>query len=103
MKVGLFARCFLVLVILAAAASAQDFRATLTGIVTDPSGAAIPGATVRAINVSTNTVKEVQTTNIGNYTIPYLDPGTYRVEASAPGFQTLIRENIPPPYDFLGH
>jgi hypothetical protein len=89
-----YAHRFLVLVTLAIGAFAQDFRATLTGIVTDPTSAAIPGATVKAINVSTNTAKEVKSTNIGNYTIPYLDPGTYTIEAAAPGFQTLIRENI---------
>ena len=72
----------------------QDFRATLTGIVTDPSGAAIPQAAVKVVNVQTNTAKEVETTSIGNYTVPYLDPGTYRVEVSAKGFQKLIRENV---------
>src|SRR6185436_11635694 len=75
-------------------AIAQDFRATLTGIVTDSSSAAIPGATVKAINISTNTAKEVQTTSIGNYTIPYLDPGTYKIEVTAQGFQTLVRDGI---------
>jgi hypothetical protein len=73
---------------------AQDFRATLTGVVEDPSGAAIPQATVKAISIDTNTTKEVKTTSIGNYTIPYLDPGNYRVEVSASGFQMLIRETI---------
>ncbi len=89
-----FARFLFVLSLMTALVSAQDFRATLTGIVTDPSGAAVPDATVRAINVSTNTAKEVKTTDIGNYTIPYLDPGTYMIEVTAKGFQKLIRENI---------
>ncbi len=89
-----FTRSLLVFTLLTACVSAQDFRATLTGIVTDPSGAAVPDATVKAINNNTNTTKEVKTTSIGNYTIPYLDPGTYKVEVIAPGFQTLIRSNI---------
>ena len=87
-------RGFCVLFLLAACLCAQDFRATLTGIVTDPSGAAVPGATVKAINVNTKIEKEVKTTSVGNYTIPYLDPGVYRIEVSAEGFQTLVREQI---------
>ena len=73
---------------------AQDFRATLTGIVTDPSGAAVPGATVKTTNVGTNAIKETKTTGDGVYTIPYLDPGVYNIEASSAGFQTLKREKI---------
>src|SRR5215831_8593828 len=73
---------------------AQEFRATLTGTVTDPSGAAVPGATVKATNTATNTSKETKTTGDGVYTIPFLDPGVYTVEATAAGFQTLKREAI---------
>src|SRR5215472_2846936 len=80
--------------LLSAALYAQDFRATLTGLVTDPSGSAVPNATVKATNVETNTSKEVKTTSLGNYTIPYLDPGNYKLEVTAAGFQSLIRENI---------
>jgi len=87
-------RSALAFVLLAAALPAQDFRATLTGQVTDPSGAAIPNATVKATNVATNETKEVKTTAEGVYTIPYLDPGNYNVEVSAAGFQTMKREMI---------
>jgi len=87
-------RSFLVLVILAGGALAQDFRATLTGLVTDPSGAVIPGATVKATHTSTNASKEAQTTELGVFTIPYLDPGVYDVEVSATGFQTVVRPKI---------
>jgi len=73
---------------------AQDFRATVTGIVTDPSGAAIPNAVVRATNIATNSVKETKTTAEGVYTLPYLDPGSYNVEVTAAGFQVLKRQDI---------
>ena len=73
---------------------AQDFRATLSGTVTDPSGAAIPNAIVRTTNNATNAAKEGKTTNDGIYTIPYLEPGLYTVEVNASGFQGLRRENI---------
>jgi hypothetical protein len=84
----------LALALLTSSLSAQDFRATLTGIVTDPSGAAVPGATVKTINTGTNATKETKTSGDGVYTIPYLDPGLYTIEASSPGFQTLKRERI---------
>ncbi len=85
----------IVLVVLCLAGlSAQDFRATLTGMVTDPSGAVIPGATVKAANTATNAVKEAQTTALGIFTIPYLDPGVYNVTVSSFGFQTVVRERI---------
>ena len=77
-----------------ALALAQDFRATITGHVTDPSGAAVPNAIVKAVNIATNETKEVKANGEGVYTIPYLDPGTYTVEVSASGFQTLKRELI---------
>ncbi len=73
---------------------AQDFRATLTGLVTDPSGAVIPGATVKATNTTTNAGTETRTTELGVFTIPYLDPGVYDVEVSAPGFLTVVRPKI---------
>jgi hypothetical protein len=72
----------------------QDFRATLTGIITDSTGAAVPGAMVKVTNTNTNVVKEAQTTEFGVYTIPFLDPGVYNVEVIATGFQTLRRQNI---------
>lgn len=73
---------------------AQDFRATLTGTVTDPSGAAIPGANVKVTKADTQEVKEAKTSPDGHYTLPYLNPGNFTVEVMATGFQTLKRENI---------
>ena len=72
----------------------QDFRATITGQVVDPNKAAIAGATVKAILASTNVVAEAKTNSEGYYLLPYLTPGTYTVEATASGFQTLKREGI---------
>jgi hypothetical protein len=72
----------------------QDFRATLTGTVTDPSGAAIPNATVKATDTKINATKETKTSSEGVFTIPYLEPGLYNVEVSANGFQLMKRTNI---------
>src|SRR5260370_29222542 len=72
----------------------QDYRATLSGQVTDPSEAAISGATVRAINVDTKEAKEAKTTAEGSYTIPYLNPGVYDVEVSAADLPAVQRSKI---------
>jgi len=87
-------RRVLALMLCCAGLYAQDFRATLTGTVTDPSGAAIPNATVKATNIAVNATKEAKTTSEGVYTIPYLDPGVYVVEVSASGFQLMKRTDI---------
>src|SRR6516165_748563 len=80
--------------VLTSVVSGQDFRATVTGIVGDPSGAAIPRAAIKATNIANNQVQETTSTVVGLYTIPYLEPGVYNIEATAPGFQTLKRQGI---------
>jgi len=79
---------------LVAFAHAQDFRATLSGQVTDPSGSAIPNATVKATNLTNKEVKDATTNADGYYTLPYLEPGNYNIDVTATGFQTLTRELI---------
>ncbi len=81
-------------VLCATFAFAQEYRATILGQVTDPSGAGIPNATVKATRVDTHVSTEVKASSNGVYSIPFLNPGTYDVEASAPGFAALKRENI---------
>ena len=72
----------------AAPAAAQVDRATLTGVVRDPSNAVVPGAAVKLINVSTGVEQTATTTVDGVYFVVNLLPGQYAVEASAPSFQT---------------
>ena len=55
---------------------AQEFRATLTGRLTDATGAGVPNATITANNVATNVEVTGTTGDDGNYTIPFLQPGT---------------------------
>jgi hypothetical protein len=62
---------------------------TLTGTVTDTTGAVIPGASVSVIERATNTVHTVNTDRAGYYLVGGLAPGTYTVEAKAPGFFDL--------------
>ena len=89
-----YVRLFLIAGIALSSIPAQDFRATLSGQVTDASGGAVPIANIRAINTGTNEIKETRSSADGYYSIPYLNPGTYTVEVTASGFQTLRREGI---------
>ena len=59
----------------------------ITGIVTDPSGAVVPGATITATNVATGVPQTTVSTSAGTYTLPRLPVGTYTVTAAAKGFQ----------------
>jgi hypothetical protein len=67
---------------------------TILGTVTDNSGAVVPNASVDAINAGTNVTSHTQTTGSGNYTVPYLNPGVYRVSVQAPGFQKMVVDNV---------
>src|SRR6266581_7562296 len=60
----------------------------LTGTVSDPTGAVLPGVTVTATAVATNQARTAITVEDGTYRIPLLDPGSYRVRFSLPGFKT---------------
>ncbi len=73
---------------------AQVAGATLTGAVTDPSGAVLPGATVSIKNTATGVIKNVTSDSSGLYSVPNLIPGPYSVTASAKGFSTLVRSGI---------
>jgi hypothetical protein len=59
----------------AAALCAQEYRATITGTITDSSGAAVRGARVSAINLQTGLTLKSETNAQGHYVIPYLLPG----------------------------
>src|SRR4051794_25736303 len=76
-----------------APAWAQD-TATLTGTVSDGSGAVVVNANITAINTATNFETETVSNSEGLYRIPFLRPGTYRVRITAPGFKTFIRESV---------
>jgi protocatechuate 3,4-dioxygenase beta subunit len=65
---------------------AQQITATLTGTITDPNGAVVPGAIVTATSVETGQSKTATTGEEGNYTIPFLPPGTYNVTIAKTGF-----------------
>src|SRR5581483_3132059 len=78
----------------AVCASGQEFRATLEGLVTDTSGAAVSGARVVATNVGNNVPAETVSDSDGHYVISYLTPGTYVVTVEKPGFQKIVRQGV---------
>ncbi|HYW44052.1 MAG TPA: carboxypeptidase regulatory-like domain-containing protein [Bryobacteraceae bacterium] len=75
-------------------AFAQEFRASISGHVTDSTEASVPQAKVQATNLATKEVSNATTDTSGSYTIPLLQPGMYRLTVQATGFKQYVRDNI---------
>ena len=88
MTIVVAARGLLALLLFPLLAAAQPAPGTLTGLVTDTSGLAIPGATVRIANEATPEATEIVTDIEGRYRSAALAPGRYRVEVALDGFDT---------------
>ena len=71
---------------------AQKITGDISGTVTDPSGAAVSGALVNAVNSGTNEKASATTNEAGFYRIFNLPPGQYRVSVNAPGFKSMERQ-----------
>jgi hypothetical protein len=84
----LVAICAAVSMTIAVPCAAQTERGTITGVVTDSTGAIVPGVAVKVINTATNVAANVVSSDSGSYTAVNLQPGPYRVEATLTGFQT---------------
>lgn len=91
-----FVTCILALqCLLAASALGQaSFTGTLLGTVSDPSGAVVTGAKVSVVNLATNETATVITDDSGNYFVPNLRPGAYRIEIEIAGFKRFIQDNL---------
>ena len=75
-------------------AAAQTGAASITGLVTDESGAPVPGVTVTATNQATNVTYIAVSNEAGNYTIAGVPVGTYVVKAELTGFRTTTRTPV---------
>jgi len=75
-------------------AFAQSSNGTISGTITDDTGAALPGVSVTATNVATSVTRTVVTNATGHYDTPPLVPGTYKVSVELSGFQPVTRNNV---------
>jgi len=73
---------------------AQAGRGGISGLVSDPTGAIIPGASVTAVEAGTGAKLSTVATGSGLYTFVSLSPGSYQVSATAKGFDTVIQKNV---------
>jgi outer membrane receptor protein involved in Fe transport len=73
---------------------AQTTTATIVGDITDPQGGAIAGATITVKSSATGVSRQVVTSDLGTYRVFPLNPGTYSVSATSPGFKTKVQENV---------
>ena len=92
----LFFLCLALLCSLVSASAiyAQEFRGTITGRVTDGTGAAVSGAQVAVTNTATNTSTWATTDETGDYTVLFLTPARYDVAVEARGFKKLLRREV---------
>lgn len=79
---------------LAAYATCQQTRATLTGLVTDPSGAVVPNATIKVVNSATGATTVVKSNSRGSYTAPFLQPGVYTISVQMAGFKSYRHTGV---------
>ncbi|HTV06546.1 MAG TPA: TonB-dependent receptor [Acidobacteriaceae bacterium] len=91
---ALLALFLLIAVFLPAPLFAQLDTGGITGTVTDPTGAVVPGATMTLTNVGTNAAQTMQSTSTGTYSFTGVRPGTYTLRAESPGFQTFIAHGL---------
>jgi len=90
---ALFASLLLMLA-LAPGALAQGITGSITGTVTDATGAIVAGATVTVRNVDTNAIRTVTTSDAGSYTVPQLHPGNYSVRVDKAGFKLYEQSSV---------
>ncbi|MBI3207757.1 MAG: TonB-dependent receptor [Candidatus Solibacter usitatus] len=74
--------------------TAQEFRATVSGTITDAQGAIVPGARVEVKNLATNVAVSTVTNETGVYVAPFVTPGNYSIVATHEGFKRALRDNI---------
>ena len=84
----------LMLLVLPACGLAQEFRGTLTGRVTDPTGAGVPNARVVVTQTETHARAQTVSTQDGNYTVPFLAPGVYEIAVEASGFSRFVQDGV---------
>jgi hypothetical protein len=82
------------LVLFSVPALAQSTTGRILGALTDPTGAAVAGATVVVTDVQRGTSRTMATDESGAYAVPDLQPGTYKIHVEARGFKSVERPNV---------
>ena len=82
------------LLLLTAVCTAQEFRATISGRVTDAQESVVPSVKISVVQIGTEAKFETVSDHDGLYTIPFLPPATYRLTAEAAGFKRYVRDNL---------
>jgi hypothetical protein len=91
---AIFALLFVLVLFFSVAGYAQTFRGAINGTVTDPSGAVVAGASVKATNIGTGIVLSTVSTSGGAFTFQDIPLGTYKVSVEAPGFSGYTVDKV---------
>src|SRR6185295_6915503 len=73
---------------------AQTNKGAISGVVVDPNGAAVPGATITVTNTGTGQKQTVTTGESGSFSVPSLDPVTYNILVEAKGFKKSVLDKV---------
>ena len=90
MKLSLVA----VLALFTTAAFCQEYRGTISGSITDATGAMVAGAKVAVTETQTGTKTETTSDNAGQYAVPFLTPGDYQISVRFQGFKEFVRKGV---------
>jgi hypothetical protein len=85
---------FASMIVFCASSPGQGFTASVLGTVKDVQGGVIGKAGVTVTNLKTGLVSSIMTDSSGNYTVPQLPPGDYRIEVETPGFKRSVRSPV---------
>jgi len=84
----------LILALTGLSVAAQDYRGSILGRITDPTGAVVPGAKITLTNEGTNWKLSTESNSEGHYLAPLLEPGRYAIEVEAAGFKRVQRSGL---------
>jgi len=85
---------FIACLILPNVAFGQAGTSTVTGIVSDPAGQVVPGASVTLINTGTNASRTTTSNDVGKYSFEFVQPGDYRIEVEAKNFKKSVLSDV---------
>lgn len=89
-----YTACLLLMLGAVLAAPAQEFRASISGTVLDPTGAPVEGAEIRVTSIERNITTETRSNAAGFYLVQFLLPGRYSLVIEKPGFKKFVRDEI---------